>query len=50
MVANEQTDLTAEGVREAKAGNTVMALMALEKAVAQQRTAEGCAWLGYCLA
>lgn len=50
MFDNEKTDLTVEGIREAKAGNTVMALMSLEKAVALQRTPEGCAWLGYCLA
>ncbi|MFO7983866.1 MAG: tetratricopeptide repeat protein [Desulfuromonadales bacterium] len=50
MADSEKTDQTAEGIREAKAGNTVMALMSLEKAVALQRTPEGCAWLGYCLA
>lgn len=50
MSADQQTDPIDEGVREAKNGNTVVALLALEKAVAQERTPEGCAWLGYCLA
>lgn len=50
MADDKKTDLTVEGIREAKAENTVIALMSLEKAVTRQRTPEGCAWLGYCLA
>lgn len=50
MTTTGLPDLIKEGVAEAKAGNTLMGLMHLEKAVVRSRTPEVCAWLGYCLA